>query len=226
MLSSFINRRKVKKISLFDAALRRTPSATALDVQSDQESSRPKQWSSQSKSFVPAVATLRSSVLHRLSSPKVHLDFIPSGSNDWLSQEILASLDEDGHLPIQSVPQSSASSAYEDVVVIGPTVVSFFRSFTGPRLSPSLQSFPRSRTLAQPYLRYRSTMALPQQSQDTMYVPFASRRTSVNLFQFSHHHSRLLPHLCHGNLHRRQLKYQIIHQRSRYSTLLPPVTLV
>jgi len=199
MLSSFINRRKVKKISLFDAALRRTPSTTALDAQSDQETPRPKQWSSQSR-----VETLRSSVLHRLSSPKVHLDFIPSGSNDWFSQEILASLDEDGHLPIQPVPQSSASSAYEDVVVIGPTVVSFFRSFTGPRSSPSRQSFPRSRTLVRPCPRYRSTMALPQQSQDTMYVSFVSRRTSVNLLQFSHHHSRLQLHLCHGNLHRRQ----------------------
>lgn len=127
MLSSFINRRKVKKISLFDAALRRTPSSTLLEVQSDQESPRSKQGTPQFKNHVPAVTSLRASALHRQSSPKVHLDFTPSGSNDWFPQEILAPLDEDNHLPIQSVPESSTSSSYDDVVVIGHTSVTFSR---------------------------------------------------------------------------------------------------
>ena len=127
MLSSFINRRKVKnsKLSLFDAAIRRTPSFSPSDAHSDQESPRSKQWT---KSHVPAVTRLRSSILRRQSSPKVHLDFDPSGSNDWFPREILAPPDEDDHLPIQPVPQSSASSAYDDVVVIGPPAVSFFLS--------------------------------------------------------------------------------------------------
>lgn len=133
MLSSFINRRKAKnsKISLFDAALRRTPSYTPLEAQTDQRSPRSKQWT---KTHVLAVTTLRSSALHRQSSPKVHLDFDLSGSDDWFPQEILAPPDEDDHLPIQPVPQSSASSAYDDVVVIGPAVVcSFLSLFLFPR---------------------------------------------------------------------------------------------
>ena len=130
MLSSFINRRKVKKISLFDAALRRTPSSTPLE---DQENPRSRQHTLQSKDHVSVVTTLRSSVLHRQSSPKVHLDFIPSRSSDWFPQDILAPFDEDGHLPLQPVPQSCPSSGYDDVVVIGPTAVSSLRSFPASR---------------------------------------------------------------------------------------------
>lgn len=133
MLSSFINRRKVKKISLFDAALRRTPSSPPLDAQSDLENPRPKQWTSRAR--VPTVTTLRASALHRQSSPKVHLDFTPSGLNDWFSQEILAPFDDDNHLPVQPVPDSSTSSTYSDVVVIGPELVSFSPSFLASRLS-------------------------------------------------------------------------------------------
>lgn len=130
MLSSFINRRKVKsKISLFDAALRRAPSSPPLEAQSDQESPRPKQWTSLYKSSIPSVAGLRISALRRQSSPKVFLDFTPSGANDWFPQEILAPHEEDDHLPIQPVPESSTSSTYDDVVVIGPQRV--------PHVSPT-----------------------------------------------------------------------------------------
>lgn len=145
MLSSFINRRKLKnsKLSLFDAALRRTPSFTPLEVQFGQEGPRSKQLS---KAHVPAVTNLRSSALRRQSSPKVHLnlDFDLSGSSDWFPQELLVSPDEDDHLPIQSVPQSSASSAYDDVVVIGPLAVSFSRFSFAPesRLPTSSQNLP------------------------------------------------------------------------------------
>lgn len=129
MLSSFINRRKVKKISLFDAALRRA------EIQPDHENPRPKQWTSLSKAQAPEVSSLRTPVLHRQSSPKVHLDFNPSSLNDWFPQEILAQYDEDDHLPIQPVPQSGASSLYDDVLVIGPERVSILLSFPAPRLS-------------------------------------------------------------------------------------------
>jgi hypothetical protein len=134
MLSSFISRRKVKnsKLSLLDAALRRTPSYAPLEVQSDQEGPRFKQWS---KTHVPTVTSLRSSALHRQSSPKVHLDFDLSDSNDWFPQEILAPPDEDDLLPIQSVPQCSVSSVHDDVVIIGPPAVSFLRFFCYPRVA-------------------------------------------------------------------------------------------
>ena len=131
MLSSFINRRKVKKISLFDAALRRAPS---LETQSDQENPRSKHWGSLSKASVPGVTSLRG---HRQSSPKVHLDFTPSGSNDWFPQEILAPQDDDGHIPLQPVPDSTTSAMYDDVVVIGPDRVSVILSSPALRLSPS-----------------------------------------------------------------------------------------
>ena len=136
MLSSFINRRKVKKISLFDAALRRAQSSPALDLQADQEnqSPRPKQWSL-SKPSVPVAASLRASAYRRQSSPKVHLDFTPSGSSDWFPQEIFAPREEDDHFPIQTIPESTTSSAYDDVVVIGPERVSIILSFPASRLS-------------------------------------------------------------------------------------------
>ena len=135
MLSSFINRRKVKKISLFDAALRRAPSSPSSEIHSVRESPRSRQLPSPPKPQASAVTALRSSALNRQSSPKVHLDFIPSSSNDWFPQEILAPYDEDDHLSVQPVPQSSALSAYEDVVVIGPEQVSIILSFPTPRLS-------------------------------------------------------------------------------------------
>jgi len=142
MLSSFINRRKVKKISLFDAALRRAPSSPSLEIQPDHENLRPRQWVSLSKAAAPPVTYLRPSALRRQSSPKVHLDFVPSGSNDWFPREIFTPCDEDGRLPIQPVPQSSASSAYDDVVVIGPERVSIDLSLPAPRLSQHCQSLP------------------------------------------------------------------------------------
>ena len=125
MLSSFINRRKVKnsKISLFDAALRRAPSCTHLELQPDQENPRSKQLT---KAHIPAASGLRAPALHTESSPKVHLNLDPPGSDDWFPQVILALPDEDSHLQIRPVLQSSASSAYDDVVVIGPSVVSCF----------------------------------------------------------------------------------------------------
>lgn len=129
MLSSFIHRRKVKKFSLFDAALRRAPSSPSSEIHSDRESPRSRQLPS------PPKAALRSSALNRQSSPKVHLDFIPSSSNDWFPQEILAPYDEDEDLFVQSVPQSGTLSTYDDVVVIGPEQVSIILSFPTPRLS-------------------------------------------------------------------------------------------
>jgi hypothetical protein len=172
MLSSFISRRKVKKkISLFDAALGRTPSSPPLEVQSDQENPRSKQRSSHSRAHTSTLTSLRTSTLYRQSSPKVHLDFIPSGSNDWFPREILAPPDEDDHLPIQPVPpESTTSSAYDDVVVIGPELVSFLRSFLTSRLSRSRQSIPSSRDPVLPCLHCRPMVAHPQSSPDTMYV--------------------------------------------------------
>ena len=151
MLSSFINRRKVKKISLFDAALRRAPSSPSLEIQSDHENSRSKHWASLSKARASKVSSIRPSALHRQSSsPKVHLDFTPSSSNDWFPQEILASYDEDGHLPFQPIPESSTSSSHEDVMVIGPERVSFILFF--PRLAypnpPQAETQPRTPSAA------------------------------------------------------------------------------
>jgi hypothetical protein len=139
MLSSFINRRKVKKT--------RTP----LE---DQENPRHKLGNSYSKNHASVVVSLRPPALHRQSSPKVYLDFTPSGSNDWFPPEILAPLDEDSHLPIQPVPESSTSPSYDDVVVIGHAAVSFFRPHPS-RIYSSRQSVPLSHTPARPYLRYR-----------------------------------------------------------------------
>jgi len=135
MLSSFINRRKVKKISLFDAALRRAPSSPSSEIHSDRESPRSRQLPPPPGDQAQAVTALRSSALNRQSSPKVHLDFTPSSSNDWFPQEILVPYDEDGHLPVQPIPQSGTLSAYDDVVVIGSERVSIFLSFPTPRLS-------------------------------------------------------------------------------------------
>jgi len=156
MLSSFINRRKVKKISLFDAAIRRPSSSPSLEVQSDHENPRSRQWGSFSKAQTPSTTSLRASALHRQSSPKVHLDFVPSGSNDWFPREILAPHEEDEHPPVQPVPQSDTSSAYDDVVVIGPERVSVLfprascLAYSNPRLSR-----PSSWIPARPSLRFQ-----------------------------------------------------------------------
>lgn len=215
MLSSFINRRKVKnsKISLFDAALRRAPSYSPLD-----EGLRSKQWT---KSHVPALSGLRSSALHRQSSPKVYLDFDTSGSNDWFPKEILASPDEDCHLPIQSVPQSSASSMYDDVVVIGPAAVSSFLFFSRAALilissKPSLEPSPS------PALSPLPVYDGPPPTEPGYDVCSLSSH-AIYIYQQvdSHHHSRPVLRPYHGNLHRRQLRYLIICQRSRFNTLLP-----
>ena len=172
MLSSFINRRKVKKISLFDAALRRAPSPPSLEIQSDQEGPRSKQWTL-SKLPAPTVTSLRASVLHRRqSSPKVHLDFTPSGSNDWFPQEILAPHDDGFHLPVQPVPESSVSSVYDDVVVIGPEHVSFVHPFYTRRLSQLHQSLPSNGETAQPFPRCQLRTIPLQMSRDMMYVIF------------------------------------------------------
>ncbi|KAF9788072.1 hypothetical protein BJ322DRAFT_603409 [Thelephora terrestris] len=122
MLSSFINRRKVKKT--------RTPSE-------DQENPRYKLGNSYSKNHASVVIGLRPPALHRQSSPKVYLDFTPSGSNDWFPPEILAPPDEDSHLPIQPVPESSTSHSYDDVVVIGHAAHPF-----KPHPSPALPPLP------------------------------------------------------------------------------------
>ena len=219
MLSNFINRRKVKKVSLFDAALRRAASSPFLEVQSDQENPLPKQWTF---SKPPPVASLRASALRRQSSPKVHLDFIPSGSNDWFPQEILAPYEDDSHLPIQPVPESSTSSVYGDVVVIGPERVSVDRSFPTSHLSQFHQSLPLlSRNPARPSPRCRPTASPPQSTQDSMYVAFCFTLSINTLTRVPYHHSRPPLHLYHANHHRHQSKFPPTRRRSKYNSLHP-----
>jgi hypothetical protein len=201
MLSSFINRRKVRKISLFDAALRRAPSPPSSEIQSDHDNSRSKQSPSPPKAQAPSVTSLRSSALRRQSSPKVHLDFIPSSSNDWFPQEIFAPYDEDGHLPVQPVPQSSTSPAWDDVVVIGPEQVSIFLS---PRLAypdppkPPLKPKPSPAFSPLPVIGRSPPIEL---GHDVCSLLFHAN----TLTQPFHHYSRPPPRPYHGNLHRRQL---------------------
>jgi len=173
MLSSFINRRKVKKISLFDAALGRAQSSPSLDGQSDQESPRPKQRNL-SRSIAPAVPNLRASAFRRQSSPKVHLDFTPSGSSDWFPQEILAPHEEYSHISALPIPENSTSSLYDDVVVIGPERVSIILSLPASHLSQFRQSLTSSsnRPPVRPSPHCRQTMPTPQLTQDTMYAAF------------------------------------------------------
>ena len=186
MLSSFINRRKVKKISLFDAALRRAQSSPTPEPQPDQGSPRPKQWSL-SKPIATAGPSFRVSAFRRQSSPKVHLDFTPSGSNDWFPQEILAPHAEGSHLSVPPIPESRVPSLYDDVVVIGPEQVSIILPLPTPRLSQLRQRFPSgsNRTPARPCPHCRQTMPPPLSTQETMYVAFCFTPNTSTLTQTS-----------------------------------------
>lgn len=166
MLSSFINRRKVKKISFFDAALRRVPPSPSLGIQSDCENSRSKQWTSLSKTQASAVIGLRPPAPRK---PEVHLDFTPPPSSDWFPQDDDGSGD-DGHLPAQPVPRTDTLSANDDVVVIGPEQVSSVL-FLLVRFN-ACQRLPSSRNLVQGSLHSQIVMIPPWLNQDTMYVNF------------------------------------------------------
>ena len=198
MLSSFINRRKVKKISLFDAALRRAPSSPSLGIQSDRENSRSKQWASLSKAQASAVTGLRPPAPRK---PEVRLDLAPSSSSDRFPQEILAPHDDDGHLPVQPVPQTDTLSVYDDVVVIGPEQVSSVLSLS-PRLVRfnACQRLPSSRNPVQCSLRSQIVMIPPWLNQDTTYVNFCVTLNASVLTPTiqGYHHSTSVAETCTG----------------------------
>lgn len=208
MLSSFINRRKVKKISLFDAALRRAQSSPSLDGQSDQENLRPKQWSVSKPlaPVAPAAPNFRASALRRQSSPKVHLDFTPSCSNDWFPQEILAPHEEDGRLSILPIPESSSSSFYDDVVVIGPEQVSIIRFFPTASLiltpsKPSIKLKPTP-SPALPPLPANDAPSPIDPGQDVCRLLFHAKHqhidSNIPIITIQGHHSTSVTETCTG----------------------------